>query len=132
MTFEVNDHIHETLFANLTMSPPPLSTGQLFGYGFPMSRQGEQHPPERPEHDSLTIDGTGSELIIQGPGKFGLKANCQTDAIMGDISNTNALVQIALQPVDFDRSIRLKVNLKWKALNPEDTRYRIGQWVANN
>ena len=104
-TLKMSQHDAETTLTNLKLSPPPLRTGLWF--------REATGPIQRPQYDSLTIDGTRNELIIQGPGKFTLTAEASTAPLHDDVMNTIVTIQARLRPIDFEHAINIAVDLLW-------------------
>ncbi|MHB8778987.1 MAG: AlbA family DNA-binding domain-containing protein [Anaerolineales bacterium] len=108
--FEINQNSLQTSLSNISLSPPPLGH---WAYHVRNFGQSNSAPAQRPEHDSLTIDGTSTELIIKGPGKFKFTGNIKTDPVEINILNSTVNVKISLQPIESDRLIHLNIGMKW-------------------
>ena len=109
---------------NVELMPPSLKKG-----GWSYVKVGEPNiaPSQRPQHDSVTIDGTSSELIISGAGKFTLSGKGSTQKIESDILSRNVNLNIKLQPVDTDRFIRIELSMDWINADRSGSN-QIGSW----
>ncbi len=122
-TFSLSQYLPQVAMVEFSMRPPPL-----WG-GFPYRTVTADSP--RPQVDSLTIDATRSELIIQGPGKVHLTAKAITYPIQGALEETIAIMSASLLPIESDRRINVEVEMVWdhKNLLPEDSQK--GRWIVN-
>jgi len=128
-TLNMNEYLEDVTFKDLKLLPPSLSSG--LGSRYRAIGISDSPPPQRPQYDSLTIDGTSAELMIQGPGKFRLIANCETNPLEGDIVGTIATVKANLRPIDVDRFINLNVDLKWMENDLNNTDMK-GIWAVGS
>lgn len=94
---------------NIKLAPPPLQTGG----GYRMVNNSALSPAQRPEHDSITIDGTSSEIMIKGAGKFLFSGSGETPPIEDSILEDLIKFKAKLQPIDTDRFIHLDFPLNW-------------------
>lgn len=120
-TLELDRYIPPTPLAEIALRPPPLWNG-------PFGRLAATET-SRPQPDSLTIDGTRNELIVQGPGKFQLNASCVTAPCDDDISNTIAIIRVRMQPVDSEHEILVQAALNWNTQETTTDRDEKGRWV---
>lgn len=125
VTFCLEDVFDDVEFKEIKLLPPPLPSGLTF-YSRPLGSSDSQ-PPRRPQYDSITIDGTSTELMIQGPGRFKLTATSFTDPVEGNIVDTKAIIKANLKPIDNDRIIHLKADLTWIDKDPKVTDLK-GVW----
>ena len=121
-TLQVGHHLPETPLVDLALRPPPLH----FGLG---GRLITADTP-RPQPDSLTIDGTRTELIVQGPGKFELDASVATQSLAQDLAGTEAVVRATLRPVESDLAIHLEAHLNWDPQGRKPNDDVLGRWIA--
>ncbi len=122
-TLELSHYLTQTPLSELALRPPPLWPGLSF-------RTVNSDTP-RPQFDSVTMDGTRSELIVQGPGKFQLTATAETESLDGDISNTVATIHANLRPVDSDRAILVQATMMWDPKELSPTHAEKGSWIVN-
>lgn len=122
-TLELSQYFAPTPLTSLALRPLKLGHGQVFS---------SDTPPIRPQPESLTIDGTSSELIVQGPGKFQLIAEMTTESLHGDLANTIATVRASLRPVDSESAIPIKADMAWAAGKELGHQHEKGRWSANS
>lgn len=122
---EIKNALLQFTANNIELKPPSLNAGGGWGY----KKMGEPNtgPIQRPQHDSATIDGTSSEIIISGPGKFRLSGNGVTKSFSDNISYTKANLNIKLKPVDTDRFIHLELSMDWIAADRSGSNQK-GSW----
>lgn len=95
---------------NIKLSPPPLNSGR---WHYRVMGTPDSTPSQRPEHDSINIDGTSSEIMIKGAGKFELSGTAKTKSIDSTFLTRPIKVKAKLQPVDTDRLIHLEFYVSW-------------------
>lgn len=66
-----------------------------------------------PGSESLTIQNTANEIIIDGPGRVTLVAIAQKPSLLRNIKDCNARISIYLLPTNFDRPISLTTSLSF-------------------
>jgi len=107
-TFEMPGKIDRTWFDRVKLDPP--RTG---GWGGAPS-----------ELRSLTINSTGEEILVGGPGKVYLSADKRTPMIKADFDD--ALITASCLPINADRAITLDVKLsRVDALEGEVCRWKV-------
>ncbi|MBL8077124.1 MAG: ATP-binding protein [Anaerolineales bacterium] len=125
--FDINQISLQVPLSSISLYPPPLGSG---GWTVRSIGISNSTPIQRPEHDSLTIDGTSTELLINGPGKFKFTGSGRTSPIEKDIQNSTVKVKASLQPIASDRFIHIDLDMEWQA-NDKDNSNTIGSWKIN-
>ncbi len=113
-TFGVDQLIAPTSLTRIWLGPPSRNA-----------------PSQRSQPDSLTIDGTSSELIIQGPGKFRFVAGANTQSPGGDITGSVASIRVNLHPVDFELAIHTETDLSWVSKDSSPRPNENGRWEVS-
>ncbi len=121
-TLELSPHLPLTALTDLALRPPPLQSGYF--------SQITTQETQRPQPDSLTIDGTQSELIVRGPGKFQLIASAETTPLDSDIANSMATIHAGLRPVDSERTILVQTEMVWDSRELKLEQRTKGRWAT--
>lgn len=101
---------------NIKMMPPPLHKH----WSYRIVSANDTTPAQRPEHDSITIDGTSSEIMIKGAGKFILTGSGETPLIDNSFLEDPIKFKAILQPIDMDRPIHLDFQLNWDKVSDQN------------
>jgi hypothetical protein len=121
-TLEMSNNIIQTSFNKISLRPLSLHSGigsQIISTNTP-----------RLQFDSLTINATSSELIIQGPGKFILYANNETEQLDREITDSVVDIHIKLQPVDSENAILIATKMLWSSNEANIGNDVKGEWVV--
>ena len=77
------------------------------------------------EPDSVTAAHTNNELLLGGPSRVDLSAECWSDEVPVSLEGSSAHVVARLAPAHTDQKLTIARTLRWK---PSDERGALGQW----
>jgi hypothetical protein len=126
VSLELRDGLERTSLSELRLAPPYRHGGP------PLMVLRSPIPFPRPEPDSLTIDGTATELIIGGPGRFRLLANGFTEPISRDLGSSVARTEASLRAIGPEQGIIVAAEMLWVAPAREGSRNLKGTWACSS
>jgi hypothetical protein len=110
--FEIVDLIEKTRFDNSILTAPYVPT-----YGFSTGVSDRKV-------DSLTINHTKTEAIIDGPGLLIISGETRSEAMSISLDRSNAMITVVIRPSHATHPITLSETLNWKSTDQS----RLGFW----